>query len=256
MKMAAPAEARVDRPPRLRLLSFAVLLVAGACGRPSEMDFLQARADALATSHPPGGVILICGPEGAPGQLLATIAIQRSWAQALKVPRTCDAALNLDELPVLLHAKEFLGDIGRQGRKKRLAISVGYQYPASLSPPVRDLMEGSIRNKIYFAQDREADARAAAKLFRPRDGQPGMTEQDFLALGKHRAAVRMGGPPYFTVDTLPLPTGSNERREQCIAAARARWARPKADVDAEIVRRMRDPLVVLGRKGRPRVRVL
>ena len=55
----------MDRRLRLRLLPFVVLLVAGACGRPSEMDFLQARADALATSHPPGGVILaIIEPDG------------------------------------------------------------------------------------------------------------------------------------------------------------------------------------------------
>jgi D-alanyl-D-alanine carboxypeptidase len=55
----------VGRRARLRPLPFAVLLLAGACGRPNATDFLQARADALVKSNAPGGLILaIVQPEG------------------------------------------------------------------------------------------------------------------------------------------------------------------------------------------------
>lgn len=210
----------------------------------------------------PGGVIFVRAPSGTggatPADLLASACIQRSWEQGLRPrgPDACPIALNLDELRSLVTAKEFLGDIGRQGRKKRFALSAGYQYPASLPAATRDLLRGTIRNKIYFAQDDDKDARVAAKLFQPTEGRPGMTEQEFMAFGMYRAAVRLGGPPYWTFDTNRLPEGSEERKRQCVEASRRRWARPRAEVEAEIVERMRNPLVVLGRTGRPRVRML
>lgn len=193
----------------------------------------------------PGGIVLLRARKGGTGMasadLLSSVVVQRAWAQALRRPRTGETSLWLDEVRNLSGATGFLLDIAAEGREPRLALNLATQYTTQLHDDLREAIDGTVNNRVSFAQMRDQDAAAAAKLF-----APDFTAADFRNLGRFRAAVRIGGPPHFTIDTEEMPAGSPKRRQECLDVSRERWARPKAEVEDEILARMRNPMAVLG----------
>ena len=144
-----------------------------------------------------------------------------------------------DRRPFYLYVDEFqnfstdsFAVILSEARKYGLNLTVANQYVAQMTENVRDAVFGNVGTTISFRVSAD-DAPILAKQF-----EPAFDESDIIQLNNRHFIISMiiNGEkvPAFSATTLSLPKTPQDNYEQIVEYSRATYARPRAEVEAEI----------------------
>ena len=206
-----------------------------------------------------GKVLLVYLPKGLIGeetaQLLGCLVLGSLWQAATaraSVTREHRAPFGIyvDEVQDFAAAPIPWDEMFPQGRKYGLALSVAHQNLAQLPKDLREVVLANARSTAVFALS-AADARLMEPLF-----APSLTAADLQALDAFSIAATValdtgGTSPPVTLRTPPEPQPIGSR-PAVIESSRARYARPRAEVEAELRSHAspRPPAAPVGRKKR------
>ena len=137
-------------------------------------------------------------------------------------------------------ANESFADILSEARKYKLSLTIAHQYIEQMSDEVRAAVFGNVGTMISFRVG-SYDAEVLEKEF-----APAFLAEDIVNLGFAQIYLKLmikgiGSPPFSaqTLNRPKLPTINFE--ERVIAASRAQFALPRADVEEEI-RKWHEPV--------------
>ena len=144
-----------------------------------------------------------------------------------------------DRRPFYLYVDEFqnfatdsFAVILSEARKYGLNLTVANQYVAQMTDPVRDAVFGNVGTTISFRVSAD-DAPVLVKQF-----EPTFEESDLLQLNNRHFIISMiiNGEkvPAFSATTLSIPDTPKDNFEAIIQSSRAKYARPRSEVEAEI----------------------
>ena len=206
-----------------------------------------------------GGLVLVRAPQGEVGELpaalLGSLVAVRMWQRVQGRSKISQAARQR------LHRVAFIADEAQsmfggsgsrskaasemleQGRGLRLGFLLGHQQFSQLNADLQEALATNARTKVFWELS-ESDAKKAAASVAPE-----FRVADLMALAPHqcicRPCVDGGQAPPFTFRTEPLPPGSEERKHRALAASAEQWARPRDEVEQEMVDRQRGHLQVV-----------
>jgi len=160
-----------------------------------------------------------------------------------------DFCLYVDEFQNF--STDSFADMLSQARKYHLNLIVANQFTTQLTDEVRDSVFGNVGSVVSFRVGTN-DAEFLAKQFAPI-----FDIDDLQFLPNYNTAVRMmiGGVPVqpFSMATLPqLGTPNSQLEDALKQLSAAKYGRPKAEVEAEIFKRMETKAPPAG--GRPPAR--
>lgn len=131
-----------------------------------------------------------------------------------------------------------LADMLAQSRAMGVGLVLAHQYLGQLSESIRTAVLGTVRTQVAFQIEHD-DAKALAPRFAP------LTPADLSGLAAYEIAMRpcVGGATLSPVTgrTLPLPEPTRDGRTLA-QAARERYGRPRAEVEAALVARIQEPM--------------
>jgi hypothetical protein len=204
-----------------------------------------------------GGLVLLRAPAGVVGdeaaRLLASLLAVRWWQRIQgrsAVPEEQRGKLRRCVF-VADEAQDMWGSRAKgqgeaatrmlvQARGLGGALVVAHQHLGQLTPDLRAALGPNATTKILFRLD-EDDARAFADKVAPE-----FRQSDLMNLQAHQGVcvpcVDRGRGLPFSFRTEDLAPGNPERVRQALAASAARWARPRAEVEEEMVARHRGHL--------------
>ncbi len=144
-----------------------------------------------------------------------------------------------DRRPFYLYVDEFqnfatdsFAVILSEARKYGLNLTVANQYVAQMTDSVRDAVFGNVGTTISFRVSAD-DAPMLVKQF-----EPTFSESDLVQLNNRNFIISMiiNGEkvPAFTATTLSIPETPKDNFEAIISNSRINYARPRAEVEAEI----------------------
>jgi len=144
-----------------------------------------------------------------------------------------------DRRPFYLYVDEFqnfatdsFAVILSEARKYGLNLTVANQYVAQMTDSVRDAVFGNVGTTISFRVSPD-DAPVLVKQF-----EPTFEESDIIQLDNRHFVISMiiGGEkvPAFSATTLSIPKSPQDNFDAIVAHSRANFARPRADVEADI----------------------
>lgn len=207
-----------------------------------------------------GKVLLVYLPKGLIGaetaQLLGCLVLISLWQAAterarLPIHARTPFGLYVDEVQDFADAPIPWDEMFAQGRKYGLALTVAHQNLAQLPKELREVVLANARSKAVFALS-SADARSLEPLF-----APALLASDLQALDAYSIAATVAlddgsssRPVTLSTPPPPSPLGS---RDAVHASSRTAYARPRADVEAELRNRAavrRPPAAPVGRKRR------
>jgi hypothetical protein len=203
--------------------------------------------------HLPKGLI---GAETA--QLMGCLVLTSLWQAAAERARLPQAqrhpfGLYVDEVQDFADAPIPWDEMFAQGRKYGLALTVAHQNLEQLPKELREVVLANARSRAVFALS-ASDARVMERLF-----APALTAADLQALDAFVIAAQVAlddgstaRPVTLTTPPPPLPLGS---RQPVRHASRLNYARPRAEVEAELRRNITGPprpTAPVGRKPRTR----
>jgi hypothetical protein len=207
-----------------------------------------------------GGLVLVRAPRGevgeGPAALLASLVAIRLWQRVLGRAALPEAQRRQAQRVAFVadEAQDLFGSRSRsasrtaeemfvQGRGLGLSFILGHQHLGQLTEDLTATLMTNARTKVLF-QCSDGDAKKFAA-----EVAPEFRPADLMALSAYQAIVKpcirggQGAP--FTLRTENLP----ERDESLVVAAAAasaeRWARPRAEVEEEMVARHRGHLSVV-----------
>lgn len=206
-----------------------------------------------------GGLVLVRAPQGevgeGPAALLGSLVAVRMWQRVQARSKLSEAARQR------LHRIAFLADEAQsmfggsspksksasemleQGRGLRLGFLLGHQQFTQLNADLQEALATNGRTKVFWELS-ETDAKKAAASVAPE-----FRVADLMALAPHqcicRPCVDGGQAAPFTFRTEPLGPGSEERKQRALAVSAQEWARPRQEVEQEMVDRQRGHLQVV-----------
>jgi hypothetical protein len=192
------------------------------------------------------GILLVNLAKGELGdetsRLLGAFVMSRIWQTAISRSSRperwrADFNLYLDEFHDYLYLPQSIDEILAQARGFRLCLTLANQHYAQLHESTRQALTANARTRIVFQLGPD-DARIAARDFEP------MTAHQLQSLDRYQMAVRLNidghTSPAFTGAALPMPEGLGEgHAAELKFKSVQRYGRPVADVEAEIVERLR-----------------
>jgi hypothetical protein len=209
-----------------------------------------------------GKVLLVYLPKGLIGTetatLLGCLVLTALWQAATERAGRPQAerssfGLYVDEVQDFAAAPIPWDEMFAQGRKYGLALSVAHQNLDQLDRSLREVVLANARSKAVFALS-ASDAKTMQPLF-----APALTAADLQALDAHAIAALValddGSTARPVTLTTPPPPASLGSRQQVRHASRLNYARPRADVEADLRRQMtqpKRPVAPVGRKPRTR----
>jgi len=205
-------------------------------------------------------ILLVYLPKGLIGSetatLLGCLVLTSLWQAATERAGVSMAerhpfGLYVDEVQDLAAAPIPWDEMFAQGRKYGLSLTVAHQNLDQLPKELREVMLANARSKAVFALS-PTDAKVMERLF-----GPALTAADLQALDAYSIAASIalddgGTAPPVTLTTPPPPSPAGVAtavRE----GSRRRFARPRAEVEANLrrqVERPRPPAAPVGRKPR------
>jgi len=191
------------------------------------------------------GILLVNLSKGTLGEessrLLGAFIVSRLWQAALRRasrPESWrpDFNLYLDEFQNYLHLPQSLDDVLAESRAYRLNLTLANQHLSQLSDATRQAVEANARSKVVFQLSQE-DARHLAREFSP------LTESHLQTLSLRQVAIRLclqsHAEAAFTAVTMPAPSSLGAEHAAHLAErSLGHYGRPRAEVDAEIQRRL------------------
>lgn len=144
-----------------------------------------------------------------------------------------------DRRPFYLYVDEFqnfatdsFATILSEARKYALNLTVANQYVSQMQPTVRDAVFGNVGSMISFRISPD-DAPLLGKNFAPQ-----FLPEDIMQMHNRHfiASMVIGGEkaPAFSATTLTLPPAQTDFSPQIIENTRRNFARPRAEIEAEI----------------------
>lgn len=148
--------------------------------------------------------------------------------------------------PFFLHIDEFqnvstpsIASILSEARKYKLGLTVAHQFIAQLDENIRDAVFGNVGSMTSFRVGPE-DAEFLTHQY-----EPVFDAHDLINVPNYNAFARVlaNGTPTrpFSLAAMPPPEGNNDRVQTLIQQSFARYARPRAAVEAEIQQRYQKP---------------
>ena len=164
-----------------------------------------------------------------------------------------------DRRPFYLYVDEFqnfatdsFAVILSEARKYGLNLTVANQYISQMSDTVRDAVFGNVGTMMSMRVSPE-DAPVLAQQFAPQ-----FEAQDILQMNNRHFVCTMmiNGEkmPAFSGTTLRLPTAGQDYLNDIIASTRANYARPKAEVEAEIATAIEVPMQLQSKTAREKAK--
>jgi hypothetical protein len=193
-----------------------------------------------------GGVLLVALPGGelGPGtsSLLGALLVARIW-QAVQARSSRpeherpDALLAIDEAHRVVRLPQ-LEEILVEARSLRLGLLLGHQHMGQLPADLKAAIGANVHTRIAFQA--EQDAAELAAWMRPAGAA------DLAGLRQFEVAVRLcvaghSEPAFIGMTRPPAPELGPDHASRLAAAALARWGRPRAEVEAEMLERYRGP---------------
>ena len=178
------------------------------------------------------------GPSFLLGALLATAFAQGAETRAaIPEHHRLDFHLYADEFQNF--ATESFATILSEARKYRLSLTLAHQFLAQLPLPLRQAVMGNAGSTISFRVSAD-DAAALALEFGFQSSTAFTDLPNFQAWAR---LIRDGYPSDpIRLTFSPPHLSENDQTDAVIARTRARYARPRAKVEVEIDRFIRNPL--------------
>ena len=228
----------------------AIRALLGQADPPLSMPWLLAEQRILLVSLPKG----LLGAETA--QLLGCLILTAIWQAAaeragLPLSERHPFGLYVDEVQDFAAAPIPWDEMFAQGRKYGLAMTVAHQNLDQLDRELREVILSNARSKVAFALS-PTDAKVLERLF-----SPALTAADLQALDAHSVAALValddGSTARPVTLTTPPPPSGLGSRPRVQRASRMRYARPRAEVEADLRAQAtapRPPTAPVGRKRR------
>lgn len=188
------------------------------------------------------------------GALFGSLIVARLWQAAqrrLALPenRRPHTLLAIDEVHAFLRTGGDLGEMLAMARGLKLSLCVACQHLEQCPPALRAALLANARTRVVFQTD-EADAAQLARGFAPE-----LECADLTGLGRFEVAIRMAldgaVTPAFTGRTEALGDAVRASSEPLRALSRSRYARPRAEVAAELRDRLGEHAASAGLSGVP-----
>ncbi len=178
------------------------------------------------------------GEQNAPliGAMLITkiylAAMSRAELSSAEIQHSAPFYFYVDEFQNF--ANDSFASILSEARKYKLALTVANQYIAQMEETIRDAVFGNMGTTVAFRVG-PLDAEFIEKIFTPT-----FTAEDLqnIAFGQMYLTLQidgMGSKPFSAQGLGPIPPLEHSFRREVIAASRAQFARPKAEVDQMVV---------------------
>lgn len=140
-----------------------------------------------------------------------------------------DFSLLVDEFQHF--AGEAFAGILSEARKYRLSLTLSHQYLDQLPPPILDAVLGNVGSLLVFRVGAPDTTRLVREL------APRFDAEDLVHLPNHHFCARITRAgvtvPAFSARTVPLAESGRDL-QPLIEKSRARWSRPRAEVELEI----------------------
>lgn len=131
-------------------------------------------------------------------------------------------------------ANESFANILSEARKYKLALTLANQYVEQMSEEVRAAVFGNVGTTVSFRVG-PLDAELLEKLFSPTFTKEDLVNLDFAQIYLSLMIDGMGSAP-FSARTMPrCPLPARSFKEEIIAWSREHYAKPRAEIEKEIV---------------------
>ena len=171
--------------------------------------------------------------------LLGSMLITRIYLSAMSRADVTESALKslpnfylyVDEFQSF--ANESFADILSEARKYKLNLTIAHQYIEQMSEEVRAAVFGNVGTMITFRVG-AYDAEVLEKEF-----APVFTAEDLVNLGSFQIYLKLmingvSSQPFSAVTQPPIPKPEISYRDDIMESSRSTFARPKAEIEAEI----------------------
>ena len=164
-----------------------------------------------------------------------------------------------DRRPFYLYVDEFqnfatdsFAVILSEARKYGLNLTVANQYISQMSDNVRDAVFGNVGTMMSMRVSPE-DAPILAQQFAPQ-----FEAQDILQMNNRHFVCTMmingEKTPAFSGTTLRLPEANHDYLDEIIANTRSKYARPRAEIEAEIATAIQPPIQLQSKTAREKAK--
>lgn len=131
-------------------------------------------------------------------------------------------------------ANETFAEILSEARKYKLNLIIAHQYIEQMEEEVRDAVFGNVGTTVVFRVG-PFDAEVLETIFMPQ-----FTKEDIVSLDKRQVYLTLmidgvGSAPFSAVTIPPIEPPPVSFRNEVIAASRAHFAAPRADVEGAIM---------------------
>ncbi len=155
-------------------------------------------------------------------------------ARLAKLPRFY---FYVDEFQSMMN--EAFADILSESRKYKLALTLANQYIEQMEEEVRDAVFGNVGTLICFRVG-PFDAEVLTTIF-----EPTFTPEDLVGLGIGQIYLTLmidgvGSRPFSAETVPPIEPPSISYRDDCIRHSREHYARPRAEMEAFVMKRQTD----------------
>ncbi len=160
-------------------------------------------------------------------------AMSRADIQESELKKMPNFYLYVDEFQSF--ANESFADILSEARKYKLNLTIAHQYVEQMSEEVRAAVFGNVGTTIAFRVG-PFDAEILEKVFSPK-----FTQEDIVNLGFTQIYLSLmidgvGSVPFSATTLPPIALPENSLKEKIMESSRRQYARPRAEVEDEIVR--------------------
>ncbi len=155
-------------------------------------------------------------------------------ARLAKLPRFY---FYVDEFQSMMN--EAFADILSESRKYKLALTLANQYIEQMEEEVRDAVFGNVGTLICFRVG-PFDAEVLTTIF-----EPTFTPEDLVGLGIGQIYLTLmidgvGSRPFSAETVPPIEPPSISYRDDCVRNSREQYARPRAEMEAFVMKRQTD----------------
>ncbi len=137
-------------------------------------------------------------------------------------------------------ANETFASILSEARKYKLNLTIAHQYVEQMEEEVRDAVFGNVGTTISFRVG-PFDAETLEVVFAPQFTATDLVNLGFAQIYLSLMIDGIGSKPFSAVTLPPISHAEISHADQVIAASRARFARPRAEVE-ELIRIWHEPV--------------
>src|SRR3989338_2739137 len=177
-------------------------------------------------------------------------AMSRADEPATRLAKLPRCYFYVDEFQSMMN--EAFADILSESRKYKLALTLANQYIEQMEEEVRDAVFGHVGTLFVFRAG-PFDAEVLETVF-----EPTFTPEDLVGLGIGQIYLTLMidgvGSKTFSAETIPpIDTPPISYRDDCVSNSRAKYSRPRAEIEAVINQHQKDfaPQQKKDQSGRP-----